>query len=184
MVKTGRFRADLLFRISTFVIELPSFRERTDDITELARYHADKICAHYGTPCKEFSPDFLKMLAAYNWPGNVRELVNTLERTIAAARFELILFPKHLPVQLRIEVTKTALKHEPSSRQFSERNGPIKLPQLHELRDSIYANAEKQYLHDLMALTDNNIAEACRVSGLSSSRFYALLKKQGIQLQH
>ena len=184
MVKNGQFRSDLLFRISTFVIGLPSFRERAEDITELARYHADKICQHYGTPCKEFSPDFLNMLTAYSWPGNIRELVNTLERTIAAARFERILFPKHLPVQLRIAVTKTAFKRESPSQQPTEPGESFHLPQLHEVRDSIYANAEKKYLHDLMALTDNNVAEACRVSGLSSSRFYALLKKQGIQLQH
>ncbi len=184
MVKNGRFRADLLFRISTFVIELPGFRERSEDISELARYHADKICEHYGTPCKEFSPDFLQMLAAYSWPGNVRELVNTLERTIATARFELTLFPKHLPIQLRIEVTKTGMKREAPFRQHTEQSDSSNLPQLHELRDSIYSNAEKKYLHDLMARTDNNVAEACRLSGLSSSRFYALLKKQGIQLQH
>jgi two-component system NtrC family response regulator len=184
MVKSGSFRSDLLFRISTFVIELPSFRDRPEDITELARYHADKICERYGTPGKKFSPDFLEMLSAYSWPGNVRELVNTLERTIAAARFELILFPKHLPIHLRIEATKASMKREAPSQQPAEHGGSFSFPQLHELRDSMYHNAEKQYLHDLMALTENNVAEACRVSGLSSSRFYALLKKQGIQLQH
>lgn len=184
MVESERFRSDLLFRISTFVIELPSVRERPEDIKELARYHSDRICEHYGTPTKEFSPDFLKMLAAYSWPGNVRELVNTLERTIASARFESTLFPKHLPIHLRIEVTKSAMKRESPSHQPTEHVASFSLPQLHEVRDSVYANAEKQYLHDLMALTDNNVAEACRVSGLSQSRLYALLKKQGIQYQH
>ncbi|HEY5522252.1 MAG TPA: sigma-54 dependent transcriptional regulator [Desulfuromonadaceae bacterium] len=184
MVERERFRSDLLFRISTFVIELPSVRERPEDIKELARYHSDRICEHYGTPTKEFSPDFLKMLAAYSWPGNVRELVNTLERTIASARFESTLFPKHLPIHLRIEVTKSAMKRESPSHQPTEHVASFSLPQLHEVRDSVYANAEKQYLHDLMALTDNNVAEACRVSGLSQSRLYALLKKQGIQYQH
>jgi len=184
MVKSDRFRSDLLFRISTFVIELPSIRQRPEDIKEMARYHIDRICEHYGTPVKEFSPDFLEMLSAYSWPGNVRELVNTLERTIAAARFEPILFPKHLPIHLRIEVTKTTMKHESPSRQPAEQCGPVSLPQLHELRDSTYSNVEKQYLLDLIALTGNNVTEACRVSGLSPSRFYALLKKQGIQLHH
>jgi len=185
MVKSERFRSDLLFRISTFVIELPSIRQRPEDIKEMARYHVERICEHYGTPVKEFSPDFLEMLAAYSWPGNVRELVNTLERTIAAARFEPILFPKHLPIHLRIEVTKTTMKHDAPSRQPAEQSsGPASLPQLHELRDSIYSNVEKQYLLDLIAITDNNVTEACRVSGLSPSRFYALLKKQGIQLHH
>ena len=179
MVKSERFRSDLLFRISTFVIELPSFRERPEDIKELARYHTDRICEHYGTPSKEFSPDFLKMLAAYSWPGNVRELVNTLERTIAAARFESILFPKHLPIHLRIEVTKTTMKREAPSQQPTEQSGSLSLPQLHELRDSIYSNAEKQYLHDLMALTDNNVAEACRVSGLSPIAFLCSAQETG-----
>jgi len=184
MVKSECFRSDLLFRISTFVIELPSFRERPEDIEELARFHTDRICEHYGTPTKEFSPEFLKMLGAYSWPGNVRELVNTLERTIAAARFELILFPKHLPINLRIEVTKSTMKRETPPHQAPGQNGSISLPHLHELRDSVYSNVEKQYLIDLIALTDNNVTEACRVSGLSPSRFYALLKKQGIQLHH
>jgi len=184
MVRSERFRSDLLFRIGTFAIELPSLREHPEDIESLAHYHTDRICEHYGISSKEFSPDFLKMLAAYSWPGNVRELVNTLERTVAATRFESILFPKHLPINLRIEVTKTTMKRETPSPQPTERSGSLSLPQLHELRDTIYADAEKQYLHDLMALTENNVAEACRVSGLSQSRLYALLKKQGIQLQH
>lgn len=184
MVKTGRFRSDLLFRISTFVVELPTLRERPEDITVLARYHTDRICEHYGIPFKEFSPDFLNMLAAYRWPGNVRELVNTLERTIAATRSESILFPKHLPINLRIEVTKNTMKRESSSEQPIDHSGSSTLPPLHELRDSVYFTAEKQYLHDLMALTGNNVAEACHVSGLSPSRLYALLKRQGIHLHH
>jgi two-component system NtrC family response regulator len=184
MVKSERFRADLLFRISTFVVELPTLRERPEDIKVLARYHTDRICEHYGIPTKDFSPDFLKMLAAYSWPGNVRELVNTLERTIAATRFESMLFPKHLPINLRIEVTKSSVKRESPSQQPTEHSASFSLPQLHELRDSVYSNAEKQYLHDLMALTGNNVAEACRVSDLSQSRLYALLKKHGIQHQH
>lgn len=184
MVDCNRFRSDLLFRISTFVIELPSFRERPEDIKELACYHAGRICEHYGAPLKEFSPEFLHMLDAYSWPGNVRELVNTLERTISAARFEPILFPKHLPIHLRIEVTKSAMKREAPSHQPTLQNGSFSLPHLHELRDSTYSNTEKQYLHDLIALTANNVVEACSMSGLSPSRFYALLKKHGIQLQH
>lgn len=184
MVETGRFRSDLLFRISTFVIELPTIRDRPEDIKELTRYHTDRISEHYGTPSKAFSPDFLKMLAAYSWPGNVRELINTLERTIATARFESILFPKHLPMHLRIEATKSSMKREEPSQLQPEHNGSRNLPQLHEFRDSIYSDAEKKYLKDLMSLTANNVAEACHVSGLSTSRLYALLKKQGILLQH
>jgi two-component system NtrC family response regulator len=183
MVRNERFRADLLFRLQSFVIELPSIKERPEDIKSMARYHADRICEHYAIPPKGFSPDFLKTLAAYSWPGNVRELVNTLERSIAAARNETILFPKHLPMQLRIAVTQSAMKKEPHTPQPLEQNGNgfRSLPPLNEYRDSLYSQAEQQYLQDLMAFTGNDIPEACRVSGLSQSRLYALLKKQNIQ---
>jgi two-component system NtrC family response regulator len=184
MVKKNNFRADLLFRLHSFEIVLPTLRELQEDIKSLAHYHTDRICEHYGIPSKGFSPEFLKTLSCYNWPGNVRELINTLERTIAAARNESILFPKHLPIQLRIAVTQTSMKKELRPPQSENQNDSRSLPTLNEYRDSLYSNAEKQYLHDLMAITGNNISEACRLSGLSLSRLYALLKKQGIHSRH
>ncbi|HEY6007918.1 MAG TPA: sigma-54 dependent transcriptional regulator, partial [Geobacteraceae bacterium] len=184
MVTSERFRGDLLFRLRSFVIELPTLRDRPEDLKPLARHYTDQICEHGGIPSKGFSPEFLKTLASYRWPGNVRELVNALERTIAAARFEPILFPKHLPIQLRIEVAQAAMKKEAFVAQDATPAGHRHLPRLQEFRDTLWDEAEKQYLQDLMALSDNDVGEACRVSGLSPSRLYALLKKQGIHLRH
>ena len=185
MVTADRFRGDLLFRLSSFVIELPSLRACPEDLKLLARHYTDRICEHYGIPTKDFSPDFLKTLAAYRWPGNVRELVNTFERTIAAARSETILFPKHLPIQLRIEVAQSAMKKDsPPPEQHPEPDDSHSLPRLQDYRDSVYTLAEKQYLLDLMAQAGSDMGEACRKSGLSQSRLYALLKKQGISLPH
>ena len=184
MVTADRFRGDLLFRLSSFVIELPSLRACPEDLKLLARHYTDRICEHYGIPTKGFSPDFLKTLAAYRWPGNVRELVNTFERTIAAARSETVLFPKHLPIQLRIEVAQSAMKKGSPPEQPLEPGDAHSLPRLQDYRDSVYTQAEKQYLQDLMALAGKDMGEACRKSGLSQSRLYALLKKQGISLSH
>lgn len=179
-----RFRGDLLFRLRSFLIELPSLRECPEDLKTLARYYTDRICKHYGIPAKEFSPDFLQALAAYRWPGNVRELVNTFEHTIAAARSETMLFPKHLPIKLRIEVTQNAMKRQPAVTPQPEPHTSSSLPKLQEFRDSVYSSAERQYLLDLMAIAGNDMGEACKVSGLSPSRLYALLKKQGLSLSH
>lgn len=183
MVQEGSFRSDLLFRMSTFVIELPSLRERCDDIPLLARHHADRICGQYHVPPKDFSPEFIQMLTSYRWPGNVRELVNTLERTIAVARNEPVLFPKHLSMQIRIEVTRQSLKKEEAGSSLCQPTFES-LPQLSDYRDAIYMQAEHKYLHDLIQSVDFNIQKACEISGLSTSRLYALLKKQGISLQH
>jgi two-component system NtrC family response regulator len=180
MVANGEFRSDLLFRLRSFIIELPPLRERREDIKELTRYHLDRFCERYGLGSKGFSPEFLQTLIDYPWPGNVREFVNTLERALAAVRFEQTLFPKHLPSHIRVQVSRSALAHEkPAAVEGLE---PVcqHLPRLQVYRDTVYARAEKQYLQELLALSGENIAEACRIADLSQSRLYALLKKYRI----
>ncbi len=181
MVKDGLFREDLLYRLRSYLIELPPLRERLEDIGVLTRYHVDQFCDRYGLAPKGFSPEFLDMLKAYAWPGNVREFVHTLERTLSSARFDPTLFPKHLPTHLRVQVARASVEQDPvdctvRTKAASSQN----LPNLHEYRESVYNEAEKQYLEDLMALSGNHIAQACRTSGLSQSRLYALLKKHNI----
>jgi two-component system NtrC family response regulator len=183
MVKEGQFRKELLFRLRSFTIELPPLREHPEDIKELVLYYTAKICERYGTETKGFSPDFFEALDAYDWPGNVRELVNTLERAIAAARQDPILFPKHLSPHIRINVAKTSLRkgtpvgsgqREGDTALFAE------LPPLRDFRESALSEVEQNYLRDLMTRTGGIIKEACKISGLSRPRLYALLKKYHI----
>jgi two-component system NtrC family response regulator len=182
MVKHGQFRKELLFRLRSFTIELPSLRERPEDIKELALYYVAQICERYGTDTKGFSPEFFEALDSYDWPGNVRELINTMERAIAAARQDPILFPKHLPTHIRIDVAKTSLRKEaPVGLRQMGGADPLKgLPSLRDFREKTIAEAEQQYLYDLMSLTGGDIKEACKISGLSRPRLYALLKKYHI----
>lgn len=180
MVKAGQFREDLLFRLRSYVIELPPLRERPEDLQLLARYYADRFCDRYGLAPKGFSPDFINTLRAYPWPGNVREFVNTMEQTLASARYEATLFPKHLPTSLRVKVTCDSVAHEHDF-DVTLGNGTIhNLPKLHDYRDAVYNEAEKSYLRDLITLSDQNISEACHLSGLSQSRLYALMKKHEV----
>lgn len=180
MVQAERFREDLLFRLKAFTIELPPLRERREDIKELARYHTDQFCERYGLAPKGFSPEFVDTLAAYAWPGNVRELVNALDRALNAARFDPTLFPAHLPMDVRVEVTRSSLQRKSSCDEEPPRGASYPLPKLRELRDRLIEQAERQYLQDLMALCRGHIPRACALSGLSQSRLYALLQKYGI----
>ncbi|MCE5244941.1 MAG: sigma-54 dependent transcriptional regulator [Syntrophobacteraceae bacterium] len=180
MVQAERFREDLLFRLKAFTIELPPLRERREDIKELARYHTDQFCERYGLAPKGFSPEFVDTLAAYAWPGNVRELVNALDRALNAARFDPTLFPAHLPMDVRVEVTRSSLQRKTSCDEEPPGGGSYPLPKLRELRDRLIEQAERQYLQDLMALCLGHIPKACELSGLSQSRLYALLQKYGI----
>jgi two-component system, NtrC family, response regulator len=180
MVAKNLFRSDLLFRLRSFTIELPPLRERAEDIRELTRNHIDRLCEYDGVASKGFSPEFLEALLAYHWPGNVRELANTLVRAFSAARFEPTLYPKHLPPGFRAQIMRNSVRY--SSHNEEEHSDALakRLPKLQDYRETVYAQAEKNYLQELMALTEDSIPDACLLSGLSQSRLYALLKKHRI----
>jgi two-component system, NtrC family, response regulator len=183
MVHGHHFRKDLLFRLRAFTIELPPLRHRVEDIREITAHHTDKFCESYGLARKTFSPDFFDMLDRYEWPGNVRELVNALERAVSAARHEPVLFPKHLPVYIRVHLARASVEQGQATVQTSlyETGNTCRgtLPRLLDLRDATIAELEQRYLRELTNLAAD-MHEACAISGLSRSRLYALLKKYGI----
>lgn len=82
MVKAGRFREDLFYRLNVFPITLPSLRSRRDDIADLARRFAARFAAEEGKPIRGLTAEALQMLARYDWPGNVRQLENALFRAV------------------------------------------------------------------------------------------------------
>jgi len=85
MVAAGTFRADLLYRLEIFPIELPPLRERASDIELVARHLATGISARLKLAPFELAPDAVALLAAEPWPGNVRQLANVLERAAILA---------------------------------------------------------------------------------------------------
>ncbi len=178
-VAQKHFREDLLFRLRSFQIDLPPLRERKEDIQELVAHYLNEISLRYAIEPKEASPEFLDLLASYNWPGNVRELINALEKTLITARYEKILLPQHLPIHIRIQIARSSIT--PRGPAPTEKGQPpSSFPTLQELRETVLEEAERNYLRDLLYFTSNNIPEACKVSGLSRSRLYLLLKKHGI----
>jgi len=182
MIESGEFRKDLFFRLQSVIIELPPLRTRSRDIKDLTIHYMVKLCERYGMETKGFSPDFFETLAAYNWPGNVRELIHTMERVLTIARFEPTLFPRHLPNKIRAHAARASVRKSGVDRKkLEEDNHPAEmLPKLQDVRDTAVSKAEKQYLYDLMLLTKKEIKQACRVSGLSQSRLYYLMKKHKI----
>lgn len=182
MVQHRQFRKDLLFRLRGFTIELPPLRELAEDIKEIATFHMERLCEYYGMRRKRFSPEFFEVLARYRWPGNVRELVNSLDRALAAARHEPILFPKHLPTYVRVQLARASVSIESQSSRADSRNWALNdsMPRLADIRESAIAESEERYLKELMSRTRGDVSQACRIAGLSRSRLYALLKRYRI----
>lgn len=83
LIKTDKFRLDLLYRINIFSVEIPPLRERKDDIPILVEHFTASHTKRYGKKIEGLEPKAMKKLISYNWPGNIRELQNVLERAIA-----------------------------------------------------------------------------------------------------
>jgi two-component system, NtrC family, response regulator len=125
MVDAGQFRSDLYFRLSGLRIDLPSLRERVEDLKDLGSFYIGRICNEYRIQKKGMSKDFLDALGNYQWPGNIRELINVLYASIDNAYDEPILYPHHLPIDLRVFIAKNSflLKNSrPKQVEFKERH--------------------------------------------------------------
>ncbi|WP_088227575.1 sigma-54-dependent Fis family transcriptional regulator [Desulfosporosinus sp. FKB] len=153
LVKEGKFRLDLFYRINVISLELPPLRERSDDIEPLANHLIVKLNKDLGTHVKGITRQALKVLKSYNWPGNVRELGNILERIINFCPDDYIDL-EHLPAQLRLE---TGLR--------SYGDGP------YTLRQGLI-EAEKNIILNALHTAKGNKMQAARILGIHRSVLY------------
>jgi len=155
-VTKGNFREDLFYRIHVIAIQLPPLRERKGDIPVLAHYFLDKLSKDMNKKITGFSSTVLEKLLLHSWPGNVRELQNTIEGAVTMANEDIISDDLILP----------ALNAEVSN--------------LKPLKDA-KENFEKNYLLQLIELTQGNVAQAARLAGKYRADLYELLKKYGLK---
>ena len=170
------FRRDLLFRLRGINICIPPLRERSSDIPELARHAMLRFCTQHGMPAKEISDGCLNMLLSYAWPGNVRELYHTLARACLAAGEQERLFAGHLPMELRVAVTRRKLgQSRPDPLTMQNHPGSAALPSLREWKQQ----AEAIYVSRLLECHGDDMRSAAATAGLSRGHMYELLKKHG-----
>ncbi len=85
LVKDGKFREDLYYRLNVFPVQVPPLRNRMDEIDELVDYFITCFAAEEGKKIDGIDPEALRLLKAYNWPGNIRQLENTIFRAVVLA---------------------------------------------------------------------------------------------------
>lgn len=95
MMREGKFREDLFYRLNVININIPPLQERKEDLTPLLLFNLDKFNKKYGKN-KSLAEETVKILAEYSWPGNIRELENLVENLIVLVEAEKIM-PSHLP---------------------------------------------------------------------------------------
>jgi DNA-binding NtrC family response regulator len=101
LIKQGKFREDLYYRINVVPIGLPPLRERPSDVPPLIRHFIEKICREENLPAKQISLETLSRLAAHDWPGNVRQLENAVEKAIVLSGERAALLPGDFPLPPR-----------------------------------------------------------------------------------
>jgi transcriptional regulator with PAS, ATPase and Fis domain len=155
-VAAGRFRLDLFYRISTFVLTLPALRERGDDVIDLARHFVTVAAERRGRPTPVLSPAALETLGRYSWPGNVRELANVIERAVAVAH-DSVIEPCHLGLG-------------------ADADRP---PRRGSLRDAV-AQVVRERVAAALAAHQGNVSAAARELGIARQQLQRLMKKHGV----
>ncbi len=165
MVRTGRFREDLYYRIHVVPIFLPPLREREGDIPLLAEHYVRFYCAADSRPLKRLEPDAVEILEEYPWPGNVRELENLMRRLVLMSESAVIRV-KDLPQQI---LYQTTTKHE----ALLVPEGGIDFDQ--EVERIVAA-----YLRAALRQTEGRKASAARLLHIDPQRMKYLCRKHRI----
>ena len=154
LVREGKFREDLYYRLNVVRVELPPLRERPEDIPVLASFFVQKYSRPGAAPL-QISPEAMQVMLAYNWPGNVRQLENAMERACITARDGIIL-PANLPPDIS--------RNETQTRQPYQVDLARPLPQ--QVSELVRA-FEERYLRKALKRTRGHVGKCARLSGLS-----------------
>lgn len=163
-IEKKRFRQDLYYRLNVFPIMLPPLRERKEDIPLLANYFLDKFRTNKHIKCKGFTDQAIEKLKAYDWPGNVRELRNIIERVTLLYYDQLLIDVHHLPEDILIGSLNN-LETEKVTEQ--SQTDPLFSRIMEEGLSEVLQEQEKTYLKKLLDMTQWNISETARLSGMS-----------------
>ncbi len=166
------FREDLFYRIHVLTLELPPLRERTGDVTLIARTYGQKLARKHNLPYAGFSQAALSCLEAYDWPGNVRQLVHSIEYAVNMAMGSCIEM-EHLPKALWGQ-------QEAARARASGSTGSIGSPGSSEPADFSLDNMERRTIMAALEHYGGNILKAARALGIGRNTLYAKMRKYNI----
>lgn len=158
MVQKGEFRQDLLYRINTIELTLPSLKERNEDIRILAEHYLEQFAKKYNKDIYKFSEATIKRLEKYHWPGNVRELQHAVERAVIMSRDNIL---------------------QPEDFFFNASNQPKDQSEIN-LEQYNLEDVERILIRKVLAKHNGNITHAAQELGLTRSSLYRRLEKYGL----
>ena len=170
-IESGRFRADLYYRLNVLPITIPPLRLRKGDIYDLSIFFIKKFNQQYGRNVRDIAQQAVSKLKEYNWPGNVRELDNFIGRAIINMRAsDTVIQENHLP---KLEGFSDA-GDNPDARM--EGRGSISMT-----LDSVVEKAEKEHIAKVMKECGNNKTKAAKNLNISLRSLYYKLERYGLE---
>ncbi|MGH6625525.1 MAG: sigma-54-dependent transcriptional regulator [Burkholderiaceae bacterium] len=160
LVRAGRFRSDLLYRLGVLQIHIPPLRSRSDDVWQLAQQFAALSARRYGKPTPQLDASAEAALRQHSWPGNVRELRNLIERAVLLCQGQ------------QISSTDLALTPQPAAILLPDAALPAMLTRQDEL--------ERSHLIRALEQTGWNVARAARQLDISRDTMRYRMEKHGL----
>ena len=155
LVREGKFRDDLFFRLNVVRITMPPLRDRKEDIPILVRGFLRHFCKANEKPLLDLSPDAMDALLTYNWPGNVRELRTAIEHGVVMATGPKVTV-RDLPIAVRQAAGTVSPRGISAAKAFEEKSSPLDLHQ-----------TERRLITQALATTNGNVTAAAKKLGIS-----------------
>ncbi len=169
-IKQKTFREDLYFRLNVVPIDVPSLRDRTEDINELVDYFLEKFATNHGIEAKQFDESAMTRLIEYQWPGNIRELKNFVER-ISIMSDDTTIGVRGVD-QFLGDHAETLAESDSSLDEFYDMK-------LTEARNEF----EKKLIEVRLRENEYNISKTAEVLGIYPSNLHGKIKKLGIRVE-
>ncbi|MFL6209178.1 MAG: sigma 54-interacting transcriptional regulator [Pyrinomonadaceae bacterium] len=167
MVKDGRFREDLYYRLNVIRLRVPPLRERRSEIPTIVNYYVNHYAEKFGRGEIRISPEAMDLLMVSDWPGNVRQLLNEVQRIAARAEDATIITPEHLSPELK----RTSAPHSDGSAAYGVFGSGI--PDDLNLPEAV-EELERQMIAVALRKHGGNISRAARDLGVT---------RRGLQLK-
>jgi len=167
LVREGKFRDDLYFRLNVVRITMPPLLERKEDIQILVRGFLRHFCKANDKPLVDLTPDAMDALLTYDWPGNVRELRTAIEHGVVMATGPKITL-RDLPMAVR-QAARPKLPSGVSAQAFGEKTSPL---DLHETEGKLIAQA--------LAATNGNVTAAAKKLGISRRTLHRKINQMNL----
>jgi transcriptional regulator with GAF, ATPase, and Fis domain len=161
-VRERRFREDLYYRLNVVTLDLPSLRDRPEDILPLAEFFLNQFAAQARRPQLQLSPEARRRLQAHSWPGNVRELRNLMERLAFLSQSD------------RISADDLSFILNPGEEHGFN-------PNLNEGLEEATRQFQREFIRRCLRQVSNNMTDSARILGLHRSNLYRKMKQLGMQ---